>query len=715
MDLEEEVLDEKSKLAVLHFRSGSYTKAAELFSELVRSMDGYSETYLASARTRYNLSERPIVGSLIHPKLLQVLDQRAATWEKLKDPQRAFRDAKKMISLDPTSCKAYLRLGKLYLKEGKELEAYKTYQRGVFTIERAIEKLGLEVLPKLIAQLKEQYRKLNRELKAKKESSVNVAQQIEQKRTQQRRLDEVIPAKRPKKDTTPQRNPLDPFQILPFEIVEHIFRQVPGKDLFKCHLVCKGWYTGLTHMPKLYRDSFVLRHRVNAREYFSGLQLMHRIEKNLALPSLRLIRLGATRDVDNLGYILESIITEKTLRIKRLEIVNLDMNIDLLFQKLQKKDFERRGLESIESLKLGINTSIYESKPLLELFPNLQRLEILCLDCKLRGSSYKTLLQSKEYNHLMYTAGQRIESNICSLTLVNNPGLIEANQPGVQVGSLTFLASPPLLDVRYPELEEYTLVGYAITPARYGLLFSHLLSASELLRALYFEQVEGLTLHDFLQFICVAKPRCKLKTLTVRNATADEALIETFNVLDFGCLSELKCLDIYDSSISNKSLLKLLELANQEGALEHINLGHPEKIALTNDRRSMGGDKLDFSVLLQAVPNLQSLVLCEQDLDNYSMRQFATDLSRVRGASWSLQYLDLSFCQGIDGVGLMSLLGGNIPRVKTLVLDGLDINIQTLNYCVKKGLVGEIKCDPQKQKWIQYGVNSRIIPNLSKR
>lgn len=741
MDEDEDVLNRKAHLAVIHFHESNYRKSLTLFSEIIATMENYLESYLVQLRRYYGLEGRPLVGTLVHPKLLDILDQRTACYEKLENMEMAYRDVKHTLETDPTCCKGYLRLGKLYLKEKRDFDAYKTFQRGVFAIERAAKEFGLQPSPKLFAKLKTRCSDLNRELKVNRaqnqnnklapgdsqskatlrnERSLSLAKGSSLKRTEglQRHLDKMQSNKRKRVLSTVVgvRKPLDPIKQLPPELIQYIFGLVPSADLLKCHLVSRVWYSALTSMPRLYRDCFVLKQKISSREYFSGLLLIKKILRSQPLQSTRSVRLGSTKDPTQLAIILESLVSDPELQFSKFEVINCYFSMDFFLRVLEKRNFAYQGLASIKHLRWGINSSLFYAPVLFEVFPNLEIAEILVIDNKLRGNTHGIINPSEKLNECISKSARSSElPNMRRLSLINHPALMRDVQT-VAPNELTYESFPSYLQThRFPNLVELRLVNYDMEHALE--IFSHFLHTVIHLKVLYLENNSGITLRLMFQILLSAQPRFMLHSFTFREKKAGpEINLSELIPSNFVSLSQLIHLDLYGSSLSAAGLERLLLVTSVGQKLHSLNLGRMGYLQFRNDLLAFHSSAISFSVLFSAIPTLRSLVLAELDIDNLSMRLMATDLAQCYGPNWNLDRLDLSLCHLIDGVGLVSFLGGNMlgvdsrtVRIGTLVLNGCNINDQTLSFIKEKGLVAEIQQDPFKTKWRQFGINSHIL------
>ncbi|RKP32985.1 hypothetical protein METBISCDRAFT_4822, partial [Metschnikowia bicuspidata] len=684
------------------FSTGKYKRAVFIYSSLIRSLDSASFD-LVSVRRHYGLSDTPVVGMLVHPRLLGALDERAASYMKLEQPQLAKKDARRMLEIDSTSCKGYLRLGKLYIKEGRVTDAYRVYRTGVFNIERARERFGVEVPERLFSQLREQYETVGRLSKAGRSESADLSARTK-KRGLQLRLDDLFAVKRSKKVVP---NTADPFQNLPLEIVERVFHHVPTNSVFRCRLVCRRWYSVLTSMSQLF-STFALKNRVTHAQFVAGLKFMKKVQEYRKTSSVRLLHVGSTQDQNQLELIVHSIVAEETVRFGKLEIVNRNLSLPLLLQAALKTSFCSPGLVSVTHVKLGFSSFPYNIRTVLALFPNAEKTELVGLDYVNSYAQCAVLLTSPEFETFQ-TAAKRVAAHekLRSVLISNNPALLHDEQIPT--------AFPPLLSAPCPNLEELQLVGFRIGEQSEELKI-WLRNAPKLTR-LFLEDYFSCNLCELCKLLQILNPETRLHSLTLReNTRVRRDFTPTwpnYTPSLYPCFQSLVELDLYGCAVSAEGLLTVLHITNANASLQTLNLGNLVHVPFRTDMNAFARGTLDFASVFRAVPNLRCFILADSDLDNFSMRVMAEDLRRIYGCAWHLDTLDLSFCRRIDGVGIMSLfslqpLPDSVPRIDTLVLDGLDVSENTLAYLQSKSYVGEIRHDAQRKKWRRYGVNSFV-------
>ncbi|KAM9922113.1 hypothetical protein OXX59_006056 [Metschnikowia pulcherrima] len=742
MELDEEILSDKIDLAILQFKAKNYEKCVSIYTELVSQLRSLSEARVIKTRRYHQLSDRPVYGKLVHPRLCGILDQRAATFEKLNDLLQARQDAQRIISLDPVNCKGYLRLGKIHMKENNKISAYKIYQQGVYVIQKALEQKNFDAPERLWKQLSTQYRDLNRTLKMERSANKSLSRapssdastesptvsfhfrpiHSSSSRGLQAQLDKMLPLKRvasePAEPQKRSKSPRDIFQVFPKEVIEIIYTNLPFRDVLKSLLVCRAWYDALTTIPSLYRNNFTLKHRVTSPEYFHGLKLMKKVSNHSFSRSVGKLAVSSAFNLQHLSRILESIISDTSLRISRLHLVDKNLSMELIMQKLEKLEWDYSGLSSVRHLRLGFNSSIYIGTALFEIFPKLESMEILNVDAIPRKSNMSMIPSFSDRYHAFVARSQSIQTQetLKKLLLTNHP-LLKRDSQSARPGRKTFDPSPLFLNISFPCLEEWRVTSYDFTNSAATL--QAFWRNTPFLTDIYLENNDELSIRKFLFLLASCSPKFRLKRLTLREHH-QEGVYNIDEVLpdNLDCLHALSHLDIYGSSISGTGFLKLLTIANKEGRMQSLNIGHSSYIQFKNDSFVSGNTVLKFSQLFRIAPDLHTLQVPELDLDNLSMKLLGEDLAQsysAIGPRVPLKHLDVSFCNSIDGIGLMNLFGAGSRdpasqlSLETLIIDGLHFNPQTLQLLQRKGHVKTLQNDPFKRKWRNYGFNSFLL------
>lgn len=717
MLLDQGTINDKLNLAILYFKSSKYEKALNLYTQLIVQCKSYSVAELKKIRTKiYNLNDVPPVGPVVHPKLGSLLDQRAATYEKLGQLDNSLRDGEGLVKYEPISCKGYLRVGKVLIIMNKEIEAYKNYQRGYYTISKAIEKYGITVPEKLYDNMKSQYKILNKKLKQKQlqnKTDLN-------KEGLQRSLEGMLPLKRigTSSNETASKKPKkskDPFIYLPLEILELIFRHFPMKSILNMHLVSSTWYQSLMRIPTLYNNQISFKSKVTAPEFANGIKLIKKIINNSYSRQIKMLRLRSTANNLQLLRMIELIITEKQLRLEGLDIINQYLSFEYIISKLYKANWNHSNINTLQFLRLGIRSSLRCENLIFRMIKGLRTLEIIIIDSEPSGSSISLIPNNSKFSDLTQIDDNPYDS-LENLSIINHPKLMrDSNQS--RVGVDTYNPYPPFILKKFPNLTKLCIVSYDFTHRQ--TQFQDFLSRSSNLKSIYLENNEKISIKNFLQDLIVCNPDFRLHKLTIREKNLSDAVhLNEINELYIPSIQSLTYLDLYASSLSIKGLLKLLRIANYNNDLQTLFIGNSNYLYFKNDKISIHHNlKISLADIINVVPKLQKLYINEMELDNSSMKFFCKDLKDIIGLqNNNLNILDISFCKQIDGIGLMNLFSFNVNstdaqpfKLRELIIDGMEFNPDTLNLLRKRGLVENIKNDPFKSRWKQYGMTSLVL------
>lgn len=744
-------LDDKLQLAILYFRSGDYDKALRLYNDLYTNFTKLPMDIVRTIRTNeYNLNSKPLVGPTIHPRLGSIIDQRAATYEKLGQHEMALKDGQMLILLEPISCKGYLRTGKLLLYFGKHVDAYKNFQRGLYIIDLAKKDHGISVPEKLYQNLKSQYLELNRQLKQTREKSlqgkapikrISTAPILPQKRqsisqlrtstSQSSQSSQSSSSRSPsyhsssfQSSSFSQRGPKprDPFIILPLEIIEVIFQGLTFKNILSCHLVSKTWYQSLTRIPSLYTSRINFKSQVSLTEFTHGVKLIKKITQNSYSKQLKTFKVRAALNASHLHKILEIIISEPGFLLLSLDVMDSNLSFQLFLNKLCKFNWRLNNLGSIEHFRCGINSSVRYHDLIFKIFKHLCSLSVVVIKPDMSGP-YNDMIpvMDKRFRKLQSESSEIMPyETLQTLTLVNHP-MLNKDLAGVRVSDSTFQPYPIFMDHDFPNLKELTLVSFDFEN-RMPSLGEFLLKTSKL-AVLTLENNHNLHLVDFLQLLKNYNPQFKLEKLVLREKFGTSATnLNQFTSSDLAQLNELKYLDISGCSLSIQGLLKLLKITNKTNQLTTLMLGNSKYLKFKTDS-FQNPSVVSLTDLIRCIPNLRCLYLNELELDNQTMKHFQQSIKTI--GSCKLQLLDISFCNKVEGIGLIDLFSAypsNIKRMRKegsedqafhldkLIIDGIEINPSTLDMLKKYKFVKTIQNDVYKKRWLQFGVNSFVIP-----
>lgn len=735
-------LDRNISKAVDLFRQSKFDEALVQYNSIIRHIQSIDIDDLKRIRLEYGLAEVPKVGPVIHPKIGSILDQRAATFEKLGNFSKAIRDGENLIKLEPIGCKGYLRVAKIRLLQGDELESYKVLQRGVYTISSAVKKYKVKVPESLYGKLEARYKELNSKLKKQRvvakvpENSREVSPSVPSKRVQHS-LDGLL-AKRSKSE--PSRSSLissdilirglsqplsplvqishDPFDYFPLELIYLIFSHLPPKVILNSHLVSSKWYKSLTSIPSLY-NSISFKNRIDKQEFLNGFKLIKRIYQNSQTKVVKRMKISRSLKEDHFIENLKYLAFQLNLKLEKLEILNPNVSIGEILLAFTRKhatssNIDFSGLsplqDTLKVLKLGVSSEIKNIPYLLGILKSLRNLEIIQLSPKVK--SVTTLPEQVKLNFKENLSTEHLE-NFTFIGASDNENINKVENDGNG-------AVPYMIRLLSPALKSLTIVSQDLLQCNFS--FENFPVLSEV----YFENNSGYGLRDFvLEF--TSPIGCKLSKLSFREKDDLNSQIfddTIFRNLEFPRLSNLKFLDVYSSNLTKDGLYKLLEVCNcGSSELKSLNIGNSRKLCFQIDTLqsrarnniSQTAGYLSIKEILKRSPNLTHLYLNEIEFDNFSAKMFYKDLKEFCKGTFDkikLKYLDLSFVR-IDGIGLMDLffVSTRQPvsfKLDELILNGIDINQQTIQLLINKGYSEKIQNDFRKIKWKEFGKNSLI-------
>ena len=777
--LDEELIDDKMRLAILYFKAADFERALNLYNELVEMVASILAVEAQKIRKHvYNLAEKPIVGACVHPKLGLILDQRAATHEKLDQFSKALEDSRRIVKLEPISCKGYLRVGKLLLKLKQDVEAYKTYQRGVYIIEKVIKEHLVSVPEKLFSQLKTQYKLLNKTLKTKRQNKSQELQYLSREDSHEldsslrmkfsqgssnakgitlsqesgqalrlssingftTALEHMLPlkrtastsqisapttsSKRAKRMGSVSKPIADPFQHLPLEIIELIFQNLAFKQLLSCHLVNKLWYYNLTKIPNLYCTRVNLKSNITLSEFTHGIRLVKRVAHKSYSQQIKALKMRSAINASQLQKIIEIIINEPNFSIRSLDMFDKYLSFQLLLNKLSKFSWKLNNLSNLEYLRLGVNSSLRYENIILELFKKLKTLYIVILYSDMSGPNNQILPTTEKYFNRLHEKSVNNSDDyesMLNLTLVNHPKLLPGESQ-VAPKFETYNPYPIFLDRSFSNLVELSLVSFDFFN-RLPLL-GEFFCKCKLLTKLMLENNFNFRMLDLFQMLQNYNPSFRLEKLLFREPKIiSTTTMNEFSTDDLPQLNSLQLLDVYGSSLTTKGLMKLLRICNKGNKeLTTLVMGNSTYLHFKTDAFQTSNRNLfSFVQMLRIAPNLENLYLNELDIDNQTMKQLNKDIESIGYVNCKLKVLDLSFCNRVEGIGLIDLFkafpsnikqinenSGSAFRIRELIIDGIEINIATLRLLQKHNFVSTIKNDPNKKRWRQYGVNTLV-------
>ncbi|VVT56348.1 uncharacterized protein SAPINGB_P004992 [Magnusiomyces paraingens] len=166
------------------------------------------------------------------PLLFQVLDRRCLCARRMKDFDRAQKDAQRMVTLCPREPKGYLVLGRVAEMRGKPMLAHRTYTEG---LKRCA---GCRDSSEKTAETA--YKAMETALAA---IPINDLQQQSSNVKRQQQQQQQHPQKLKSRSASPAIGPgVDPLSKLPyFEVFQPILNSLDFKSLLACMSVSRRW------------------------------------------------------------------------------------------------------------------------------------------------------------------------------------------------------------------------------------------------------------------------------------------------------------------------------------------------------------------------------------------------------------------------------------------------------------------------------------------
>ncbi|ODV94764.1 hypothetical protein PACTADRAFT_34518 [Pachysolen tannophilus NRRL Y-2460] len=741
-----DVLGKAIDLGINHFMQQNYHKALKIFSKAISLAESYDEDEIIKLRKTLKLPQKWSSCKIIHPKLGSLLDHRAATYERLNDLTNSFKDCEKLIELEPFGCKGYLRMSKIFMRQGKQTKAYAVLVKGIKRVNYGIEKYNIPVSGKLLEALRRQKEAIGEDIKKDR-----IVKQIENK-VEDKLL--VVPTKRKlttlsdmiSDQLTKKQSPAviyfskDPLEKLPLELIRKIFKYLPFQSISSCVLVSKIWYEIITSFPELFED-IQLKRQISASAFKKLYKILSKSSQNRTFKRINRLKIYPKRQEEK--SILNTLMNFTKLQILNLEIYLSDINLRDLFLMIRESKLARFNFSNLETLRLEIPLLLEFEEFFIDLLPKLSVFEIVISeitkiknqsDAKKISDNLKTL-KDEEDRKLLY-------KNLKCLSIVMNPSF------STNVKKLPF--ERYFLDKKLPNLETLTIAGFNFKNFNQEFVKSFIQNLSNL-KHLVLEHNDGLTIQDLiLNFskwkeydYClendikpITKISSNLQTLYVREPSITSVqhlrLVSPSALIPF---KNIVSLDITGSSLSFEALIKILANLNHKGSrFKSLSIGMCQFIVWQSsafDRYTSGGH-VDFAAVLRCCPKLERLSLNQSsNLNDFSLASIgrayleamALQANHEDGKKeFILDRLDLSF-NSISGHGLIELFqinhkmnislieSGNNPvfRVNKLIIDGIDFKVETLKLLEKRGYVSEIQCNLTKARWREYGVNS-ILP-----
>lgn len=694
--MEDTVIDKALDLGTTYFRNESYEKAKELFRKALDLARSYDEKELIVLRerqglARYTVPEPDKHCKVYHPMYVRLLDNLAATYEKLNDLKRALKCAQTMVDADPYNLKCYIRLGKILQKQCKDKEAYNVYVQGLRKAREVHERFSWQVSKRLVDIAQQQKKNVKtrldpgEKLQSEKKRLIDPIEERKQHVKKSRTgTPEVV---------VPTRSPNDLLYMIPPELYPIIFDGFTAKELFRVTLVCKSWRKSLLAFPQLFRK--FLLNSCSYQQLIACCNFMLRLYKVLEQPSragsLETFKFSPKYAKEELKSV-EAIFSKlSNFHFERLILSVPNCTTSHLAKLMRSNTDICRGLKEL-SLVLSFRAGKPCEIEMLSQCRNLRRLEVLVDSSVVPVDSGLQRSTSFIEPRMLPTWAENLES----FSLTCDQG---------RVRGFPFLT----LVTHFPanQLSRLSITG--VTFSSEVNQFDWLANFDHL-REIWFENNKGASLMVFMRVLRDYPLSRKLEKLTFREdcisgRTDLEETSDSYFYRDN--LQHLREVDLMGSSISGLGISRLLSYL-QPNNIRIFNLGDCPFIKLQRTQSSTDCCVLSPYHFLISVPYLESFLLPQLGaLNDDTMKLFTEEVSNLE----NLKNLDLSLNPSITGVSLFEFLTAlketRSAPLEYLNIDGCpSISHITVKLLENKSLVQKVDCIFERETWRRFGVNS---------
>lgn len=712
-------VDRAIELGTKYFKAQDYKNAKDVFIKTIRLINAYDDKtileirrsldYTSHAVTCVNDSPQKIV---IHPRYTKLLDNLAATWEKLNEKEKALKVTEKMIEKDSYNLKGYIRRGNILQMLGRDKDAFKNYKIALSRAKYGHQSLNIKYPQKFIDFI--QGKKVALKAQLLKE------QKLKAERTPKRVVIDPIQEQRELKkarhsaSVTEQSEVSTGFDFLgnvPCELIPTILSGFSSAELLSIMRVSRTWYkrimsfTVLFHIFNLRRVSYkgllqfcrflnkitpitrvITPEQGNENSYYSNTSFIDSIALSSKIPSEEK-KLIKTFFMNLQRY------TTKKLTISAPNATAYDLARYIIPEGNFCKNTE----------DVSLVTSLRADKPgeidFLSHFNNLRTVELM-----FNGSLVPFTSSVDSMNGLMHdisSLGSEWKSGIQSLKVICDQERVR----GFPLGSIFVSCNTSF----WPKLRKLCISGVVFTDnnADFGWL-----ALFPKLEELWLENNKNARFANFMNVLKEKHVFQGLKSLTFRedinNSRCDIEGTDRANMYRLN-LKTIKVLDLMNTCISGIGLYRLSNFI-EEGSLEKLNIGFCSYIRFT--QRSNENDLTSISTDMRFFERMKNL----QELDLQQMGSMMdNNLSALGEQMWyidRLRKLDISFNQSITGASVYDLVvtiikNSNNRPLSNLVLDGcISVSHITANMMSSKRLVTNMECAFEKEKWIRFGINS---------
>ncbi|SCU77535.1 LADA_0A00958g1_1 [Lachancea dasiensis] len=676
------------ELGAVYFKNEDFHSALNLFTKALKLALSYDQETLEKIRISHGLSERPVpgMGELVHARLVKLLDNRAATWEKLGNLAKALKDANRAVRYEPFNLKCYLRRGKVLQKLGKDQEALENYDSGLSKVHEMETQWYTTPPARLVGLLKGQKTLVKERMKP--------AVPLQDEKPRAKRVP-ILPPKesfleRTKNHKRGSSIKLDIVGQCPLEMLKGILLNLDTNQLIHCMKVSKIWHARICMLPEVFRK-FDLS-PCSTRAISSFLEFINVIYRGNQRGLIEMIKYSSSSSsVD--ARTISSLIRKLKPRLRTLILNSKTIDFEQLTVCLAAN---RKLVASLEELSLCVDFRTNRAGQLdclfLESFSNVRKLELIFPGCA--GPSRGNFLSEPRPLNVQYHNLKNLETFklICDLKLMG------ASFPLKSLFSLGDL----------PQLTKVYICGVSFD---YATDFEWLKKMPNL-RELWLENNRNIFLDDFLRALVYQPLFRNLTKLTLReHRVSNQAvnLIQYPDLLENATFIEniksLVSLDLMCTSIGSRGLLKLLSLFATD-QLKKLNIGDCPYIHF---QRGEGNGFMNIKDLILLIPHVEELLLHQSvALDDHTIKEFSRHVKNLK----KLRKLDLSFNVALTGVSIYELLRAfkeEFMILQKVVVDGCPSIMERTATALKQGdLVREFSCMYDKDSWKVYGVNTLV-------
>ncbi|CAL9729880.1 protein Dia2p [Monosporozyma unispora] len=705
-------VDSAITLGTTYFKNGQYQDAKKLFIKTLWLLKSYSKDDIIKIRNTEGLTSGIISNSpIVHPKLIKLLDNVAACYDKLGELDKALTIGDKMIRKEPFNLKCYIRRGKILQKLVRDKDAYKNYKLALHEVKKAHNDHNVKVSQKLIDVVSHQMSLVKQRLERINPNVSNSFTQAENNPLKRQFID-PIKEHRSQKEFTRKRLKLaaaiepvvdietvDYIGSLPLEILPLILNQLNVKDLI--HL-CQVSHTykrvimiNYTNWFKDYKLNSVTNKLFT--QFHDFIKILYSKSRFNQIPSFRSLQLSSKLASDEPRLLQKLFMSLQDYHCDKLIVSAPNCATSNIIKYIVPQDQFCSNVKEL-SLTISLRSDKSYEINLLNKFHHLTNLELIF------DSAVVPIRESANTNHNNI---ESIKDSWCP-DLENFRLLCDSKKIKTFPTRALFL-SP---DNEYHKLHRLCITGVTFCENTQDFKW---LKKFPSLKELWLENNHNGKLLNLLNLF---------KTEHVFKDGPLESLVFRENMMypriDMEPipiqtrykykrnLCHLKKLDLMATSISGSGLHRLSASLTPEN-LKCLNIGDCPYIQMQqsqNDYNPNTFSPFDFFPKFDSLEYLMLPLL--GSLNDSSMHMLALQAVDIQ----KLKVLDLSLNSQITGVSIYEIVSKlyeikNKEPLERLIIDGCNsISHITVNSVKAKRLVKRIDCVYEREAWRQFGVNS---------